>query len=288
MKIVDTHVHIWDLDRVDYPWLKGDKSILNNTWRIEQVEDERKEAGVSEGVMVQASGNLEDTELMLETATKTDWITGIVAWLPLTDPSRTEALLESRFLKEKYFKGVRHQIHDEKDPEWLLQPAVIKSLSLLAKHDIPFDVVAVLPMHIKTAMSVAEKVPGLRMIFDHLSQPPISSKERFGEWGVLMKEAATHKKFYGKISGLGTASGNFHGRTKEDIKPYIEFALTHFSPDRCMCGGDWPVSMLANNYQSTWQFYKNILSQLLSQGEQEKVLYLNAKSFYNLPAANTQ
>jgi L-fuconolactonase len=49
------------------------------------------------------------------------------------------------------------------------------------------------------------------MVFDHLNQPPISTNERFGKWGQLMSVAANHKNFYAKISGLGTASGNFSG-----------------------------------------------------------------------------
>ena len=103
---------------------------------------------------------MEDTDLMLETAYKTEWISGVVCWLPLMDTRATQQLLEERYLKEKYFKGVRHQIHDEKDPKWLLQPAVIESLKILAAHDIPYDVVAVLPAHIETAIEVARTGSG--------------------------------------------------------------------------------------------------------------------------------
>src|SRR5205085_11046719 len=130
MKIIDTHVHVWDLELAEYAWLKGDKSILNRTWRIEQIEDERVAAGITEGVLVQAAGNIEDTNAMLETACATSWITGVVCWLPLMDTESTRQLLETRFLKDDYFKGVRHQIHDEKGPKWLLQPSVIKSLEI--------------------------------------------------------------------------------------------------------------------------------------------------------------
>ena len=279
---VDTHIHVWDLDRAEYPWLEGDQSILNQTWLIDQLEEERKESGVVAGVLVQASSNTEDTDVMLETATKTEWINGVVCWLPLMDPSKTQRLLEERYLKEKYFKGVRHQIHDESNPQWLLQAQVIESLKILAGHDIPYDVVAVLPSHIETAIEVANQVPGLRMVFDHLSQPPISTKEKFGRWGELMKEASQYSNFHAKISGLGTASGNFKGRIAEDIKPYVEFSLEHFSIDRCFCGGDWPVSLLADSYAETWQTYENILSGLLAEKEQEKVFYSNAVKFYDL------
>ena len=282
MKIIDTHVHIWDLEKAAYPWLKGDSSILNRTWRIDEIENERKDAGVCAGVLVQASGNLEDTALMLETAGKTDWIHGVVAWLPLTDPIATKKLLEERFLKEKYFKGVRHQVHDEKDPGWLLQPGVLESLELLAAYKIPYDVVGILPVHIETVLKVAQQIPELRMVFDHLNWPPLSTKERFGSWGELMKIAALHKNLYAKISGLGTASGNFLGRTADDIKPYVEFVLGHFGTDRCFCGGDWPVSMLANNYVKTWQITKDIVKDLVNDEERDKIFFSNANSFYNL------
>ena len=282
MMIVDTHVHVWDLDRTEYPWLQKDNSILNKTWSIEHLDAERKEAGITTGVLVQASGNVEDTDLMLETAHKTEWIRGVVCWLPLMNTEETQCILEERYLKEKYFKGIRHQIHDENDPKWLLQPAVIESLKIVAAYNIPYDVVAVLSTHIETALNVAEQIPGLRMVFDHLSQPPVATNEKFGTWGELMREASQNKNFYAKISGLGTASGNFQNRKADDIKPYVEFALNHFSIDRCFCGGDWPVSLLADSYTSTWQTYKDILQDLLSEKDQGKVFYSNAQKFYNL------
>ena len=282
MRIIDTHVHIWDLEKAQYPWLQGDNSILNRTWRIEEIENDRKEAGITAGVLVQASGNIEDTELMLEAALKSDWICGIVGWLPLMDTKATQRLLEERFLKEKYFKGVRHQVHVEKDPKWLLQPAVIESLKLLASFDLPYDVVGILPSHIETVIEVAAKIPHLRMVFDHLNWPPISTKEKFGNWGKLMKIAVQHKNLYAKISGLGTASGDFQGRTAEDIKPYVGFVLELFGAERCFCGGDWPVSMLANNYIKTWQTTKDILNDLLNNEEKDKVVFSNANNFYKL------
>ncbi len=36
-KIIDTHVHVWDLAKADYPWLAGDTSLLNRTWSIESL-----------------------------------------------------------------------------------------------------------------------------------------------------------------------------------------------------------------------------------------------------------
>lgn len=280
--IADTHIHVWNFDKAHYLWLEGNTSILNRTYNIEEIETERQQAGITAGVLVQAANNLEDTGWMLEVAQHTGWIKGVVGWLPLTDTKQTQQLLEEKYLKNNYFKGVRHLIHDEADPQWLLQPSVIESLQLLAAHDLSYDVVGVLPAHIQTVLKVAEAVPGLRMVFDHLNAPPIRTKQQFGEWGELIRTAATNPNFHAKISGLGTVASDSDNWTKEDLAPYVSFILENFGTDRCLCGGDWPVSLLAGSYTKTWSAYKELINELLTKEEAEKVLYKNAARFYKL------
>lgn len=280
-RIADTHVHIWDFSKAEYAWLKNNTTILNRSYSIDELSVERKIAGVTTGILVQAANNFEDTDWMLQVAAHTGWIAGIVGWLPLMDPETTLKALHQRYGKEKYFKGVRHLIHDEPDPEWLLQPAVLESLTILAEHQIPFDVVGVKPEHIRTALAVAEKIPQLNMVFDHLNQPPLASGERFGEWGILMQEAAKHPQFYMKISGLGLTAGKGLHWLAADISPYIEFTLQHFGADRCFCGGDWPVSLLAGTYTYSWLQYKEALGSLLNEDDLDKVYYRNAARFYS-------
>jgi L-fuconolactonase len=280
--IIDTHVHVWDFSKATYEWLKGNRSILNRSYAIEELNEKRLEVQVSEAVLVQAANNFDDTDWMLQVAGSTDWISGVVGWLPLLQPDQTKKKLDEEYSKNKYFKGIRHLIHDEPDARWLLQNDVIESLQTVASYHLSYDIVGILPAHIQTALELAEKLPQLRMIFDHLNQPPISRKEKFGQWGDLMKIAASHKNFFVKISGLGTVSGNGEYWNEEDIKPYIEFIVEQFGADRCLCGGDWPVSLLAGSYTKTWTVYKNVLSSLLDQSEQEKVFYKNARLFYDL------
>jgi L-fuconolactonase len=280
--IADTHIHVWNFEKAYYRWLEGNTSILNRTYGIEEIEEERKACGITTGVLVQAANNLEDTNWMLEVARNTDWIKGVVGWLPLEDPSATEQLLENEYLKNPYFKGVRHLIHDEPDPRWLLQPAVIESLRLLAAKDIPYDIVGVLPAHIETVLEVSELVPDLRMIFDHLNAPPIRSGEQFGSWGELMTRAAAHPNFYAKISGLGTVAADDNSWTTDDLKPCLEFILQNFGVDRCLCGGDWPVSLLAGSYTQTWTAYRKLINELVTKKEAAKIFYSNAAQFYKL------
>ena len=280
--IIDTHIHIWNLEKVRYEWLDGDTSILNRTYMFEELLPEMDASPVASGILVQAANNLEDTDLMLNTVRRHQEITGIVGWLPLMKPDKVHTLLKERFLQTPYFKGVRHLIHNESDTKWLLQSEVIESLSILASNNIPFDVVGINDDHLRTAIAVGEKLPSLRMVLDHLNQPPVKSGERFGTWGALMKEIATNANVYAKISGLGTASGNPAGWTAADISPCIAYVLDVFGTDRCFCGGDWPVSTLAGSYTKHWEKYTQVIDALLNSEEAENLYYNNASRFYNL------
>ncbi len=285
--IIDTHIHIWDLQKVRYDWLEGDASILNRTYLLDELLPEMAQTPVREGILVQAANNLADTALMLDAACRYPEITGVVGWLPLQHPGEVQKLLETQFAAAPYFKGVRHLIHNESDPRWLLQHNVLESLEILASYHIPYDVVGVHDEHLRTAMLVSEKIPALKLVLDHLNQPPISTGDRFGNWGALMKDIATNHNAYAKISGLGTASGNAAGWREEDIMPYVSYVLETFSTDRCFLGGDWPVSTLAGSYTVHWQRYTAVVRSLLDDTESNKVYNGNAAAFYNLKPPGT-
>ena len=42
MEIIDTHLHIWDLDKFSLPWLDDEGEILNRTYLL---EDYKKSLG---------------------------------------------------------------------------------------------------------------------------------------------------------------------------------------------------------------------------------------------------
>lgn len=280
--IIDTHVHIWDLKKARYEWLDGDTSLLNRSYHLEELLPEAAETAVASGILVQAANHIRDTDQMLEIARQYPFITGVVGWLPLTDPVQTAGLLASRFLQEAYFKGVRHLIHNETDPAWLLRAPVLESLQVLAANNIPFDVVGVNETHLQTAIRVSEKIPGLRLVLDHLNQPPVKDGQRLGNWGVLMKEIAGNSNVFAKISGLGTASGNPDNWKAEDLQPCIAHTLQAFGPGRCMLGGDWPVSLLSGSYARHWEAYTRILDNLLGPDDAAKVYSGTATRFYNV------
>jgi len=277
---IDTHIHSWNIEKVDYEWLKGDTSVLNRTYLLDEFVPQREDLEISFGVIVQAANNFEDTYFMLEECEKRNWLLGSVGWLPFMEPEKWDENLQK--INSPYLKGFRHLIHDEPNPKWLLQKSVIESFARLSKTNLTFDVVAVLPEHINCVLKLSEKFPEIRWCIDHLGHPPTKKQERFGKWGEGMKALSTNPNVYVKISGLGMTVQDLKNWNYSEIQPYMEYCLEHFGIERAMLGGDWPVSNLCGGYAKSWNAYHDVLSNILSTKELDMVQSQNAIQFYKL------
>ena len=277
--IIDCHQHLWDLSKVEYAWLVPAYGPLYRTYLATELEPQMAEAGVSATILVQSANSYADTVYMLDQADVYPWMIGVVGWTDLLDPADTAKAIE-RFSKNRYFRGVRHLIHEEPDPHWLLQPVVWESLQLLADAGYTFDVVATKHEHLECLPAIGEHVPNLRMVIDHLAQPPFQAGEP-GQWGEDMRIAAENPNIYVKISGLGTASGDWEGWSADSIRTIVHWTIDLFGAERCMLGGDWPVSVLAGGYVKAFTVYKQLLAER-SPAEQEQISYKTAQAFYGV------
>ncbi|TDE16015.1 amidohydrolase family protein [Jiangella asiatica] len=279
MRVVDAHQHFWDLEAVAYPWLTPDQGPIYRTFGWADLEPELTAAGVDVTVLVQAANSVEDTEAMIAQADRHPEVAGVVGWADLTDAGAARAVLD-RFAPDPRFVGIRHLIHDEPDPDWLLQDAVLDNLGLLVEYDLSFDVVAVLPRHLEHVPTLAARHPGLRLVIDHLAKPPISTRE-WEPWARLLRRAAEHPNVHAKVSGLNTAA-DWSTWSAADLAPYVEHAVDVFGAGRLMYGGDWPVSVLAGGYQPVWRATLELLEPL-SDDDRRRVLGGTAADFYRLP-----
>ena len=274
---VDAHQHFWNLKRVEYPWLTPAHGPIYRTFEAPELEPLLKEAGVDKTVIVQAANSAEDTDYMLETADAYDWVAGVVGWVPLDDPDEAGGQLE-KYVKHWAFRGVRHLIHDEPDPDWVVRPIVIEGLKVLASFGMTFDVVAVFPNHLKHVPYLAEQVPGLRMVIDHLAKPPIRDGG-WEPWASQLAAAASYPQVYAKVSGLNTAASD--AWNAEELQRYIDFAVEKFGAGRLMFGSDWPVALLNGDYASVWRETNRALAGY-SEAERAAILGETAVRFYGL------
>src|SRR3990172_6830939 len=277
-KRIDTHQHFWNLAKVEYLWLGPQHGVIYNTFAPRQLEPHLKAAGIDKTVLVQSANSFEDTVSMLTQAEDYDWIGAVVGWVPLLEPDKARQVLE-RYSQHPKFRGIRHLIHDEPDPDWVIQPTAIEGLKVLAEFKMSFDVMAVYPNHLKHVPTLAENIPNLTLIIDHLAKPPIKDKQ-MGAWADQMAAAAQYPNVCAKVSGLNTAA-DWANWSAADLKPHIDFAIEKFGADRLMFDSDWPVCRLAGDYAKVWAETNAALAGR-SPAEIEAILGGTAERIYKL------
>lgn len=257
-RVIDAHQHFWDLDKVDYPWLTAELGPVYRTFDVADVEPDIATSPVDDVILVQAAGSYADTDAMIAIADRWERVVGIVGWLPLDHPAEAARALE-RYRGDSRIVGIRHQIHDEPDPDWILQDAVCEGLRLVEQAGLAYDVVSVLPRHLEHVPRLAAAFPDLQIVIDHLAKPAVA-EQQWEPWASLLTAAAQAPNVTAKISGLDTAAGP--GYAAADVEPYVQHALAQFGADRLMFGSDWPISTLAGGYTRWWDVIAEVLAPL--------------------------
>jgi L-fuconolactonase len=259
--IIDAHVHVWDPSRASYPWLGPGMGHLDRTIVLDEILPTLRERGINGVVLVQASDDARDTDVMRETAARHREVVGIVAWSPLDDP-RQLALDLDAFSADPLVVGVRNLIH-EHPPEWLDRLEVEQGFALLAEHRMPLDFVTASPAALSALPGIGMRHPELTIVIDHLGKPPIGGgRDEYPAWRQLLAECARNPLTVAKVSGLYAARGPMDGWTTAQVRPFVDAALELFGQDRLVYGGDWPISELAGGYARTWEATVDILAEL--------------------------
>ena len=280
MRVVDTHLHFWIQSAIDYPWLTETDRLIFRDFEPAEVIPQLASAAIDSVVLVQSANSYKDTEAMFSQADEFDWVEGVVGWVPLTDRAETSRKLEEWGAHPK-FCGIRALNHVEADASWMVLETVLDSLVELEQRDVPFDVVAVFPNHLEHVPTIAKSREGLRIVVDHLANPPIASGD-LSVWRDQMQKAAEHPNVYAKVSGLNTSVGK-EDWTSADFVPAIAYAIGAFGVDRLMFGSNWPVSILNGTYQRVWDETLLALDRLgLNVTERAAILGGTAARFYGL------
>ena len=273
---LDAHVHLWELAEGQYSWLTPEHGVLYDTFTAEQAQDVLSSSGVSQGILVQADDTVADTQMLLATAARHDWIVGVVGWLPLEDPVASAALLD-QWRDRPELCGIRSMIHDDPRADVLELKSVRETLALVARDGLPLDVPDAFPRHLGQVAALAKELPELTIVIDHLGKPPRGGTVAdMARWEEELRAVAKLPNTVAKLSGLHVPGVDFSAKGLHQV---WEIALEAFGPQRLMFGGDWPVSLLGGDYQTT----VNVLARLigaLSPSEQEAIWSGTAQQYY--------
>ncbi len=276
LETIDSHHHFWDLSLLDYPWMPPGPSIVRKDYLPDDLRPEIEAVGIGRTVIVQAHQSLDEARFLLDIAKRTDFVAGVVAWVDVQSPTvgdDLDALMDGGALV-----GIRHQVEDDPDDDWLVAEDTVRGLKEIANRGLAYDML-VRPRHMKHVPTVAERAPELRMVIDHIAKPLIADGI-MEPWAADMTAIASIPGVYCKVSGMVTEADHTGWRV-EDLRPYVAHVREQFGMDRLMFGSDWPVCLLASSYGRVFDAALEALGAMTDK-ERDAFLGGNAKRFYRL------
>ena len=279
---VDAHHHLWDPGRRAYPWMDESVAAIRRPFGVADLDAAAGPEGFEATIAVQAVSSLEETEELLDVAATSGRVAGVVGWVDLADPevAATLAALRDRPCG-RALVGVRHQVHDEPDPDWLLRDRVLDGLATVAAAGLVYDLL-VRERELPAARVVAERLPELTLVVDHLAKPRIR-EGAMEPWAGDLAALARHPNVACKVSGLVTEA-DWTAWTPAQLVPYVAHAAEVFGPERLLFGSDWPVCLLAAGYAEVVAATEEALDRAgLAPAERDAVFGANAGRLYGLP-----
>jgi L-fuconolactonase len=278
--LVDTHLHLWDVARLRYPWLASAPK-LNKSHLIDDYRRACAPVAVAKMVFVQCdcdrSQFQQEVEWVTQVARQDPRLRGIVAWSPLENGDAAEAEV-ARLAANPLVKGIRRLIQSEPDPAFCLRPSFVRGVQMLHGHGLSFDL-CIYHHQLANTIKLVRQCPDMRFVLDHMGKPAIKAG-LLEPWRAELRELAAMENVWCKLSGVATEADHANW-TSADLRPYIDHAVECFGFDRLMFGGDWPVSTLATNY-ARWVATLDDALRGCTQDELQKVYVRNAETFYRV------
>lgn len=276
--IVDAHHHFWNPAWLPQAWMTEEHASINRTFEPPDLLPLITACGVEKTVLVQSASDDRDTDYMFELVADVAWVGAVTAWCRLDDVDAARARLDALAAQPK-LRGIRHLIHEEADPHWLLRAEVQPALALLEERGLLLELPAVFPNHLGDVPELAHRFPELTFVVDHLGKPPIGTPA-MSTWQEQIERAAEHDNVIAKVSGLNTVVSSPDWEAA-DLEPAVRAALDAFGSERLMFGSDWPVALLNGSYDRV--VGQTIESIRAAAGEDaDAILGANAVRFYRL------
>jgi L-fuconolactonase len=272
---IDSHQHFWHYSPDQYPWIQPDWSIRRDFLPAD-LAPELKRCQIDGCVAVQARQTFEETRWLLELAEASPMIFGVVGWVDLCSPKVEEQLTE--VAGHPKLVGVRHVVQDEPNVRFMLRDDFMRGIAKLRSFGLTYDIL-IFPQQLGAAIELVAAFPDQPFVLDHIAKPRIR-EGIISPWREHVRELASASNVMCKVSGMVTEA-DWQKWKPDDFRPYLDVVFQAFGPDRLMFGSDWPVALLAADYNRAF----NLVGDYLGPRGKEaaaKVLGLNAADFYKL------
>lgn len=258
LEIVDSHLHIWDLDVLHLPWLNSCKGVIQQSFSMDDLVKEYAKAGVDfkGGIYI---------EVDCDDAIKEDEFI-----FKLNSPKILAKIMRARHLCGHVrlpagIVGVREPLHIDSSPRGrCLERSFIEGLEVLADKGLIFESCTRVDELIDIYQAAAQ-VPDLKLVINHCG----NVTELTPEYKEAMTKLASLPNVYCKLSGYATEDPVF-------VKNLLDFISGTFDHSRLIYASNFPVVELYSNFtdhlNSVREYFQDDLD----------IFSKNAKKLYKL------
>ena len=245
--IIDCHIHLFDQTRPQGAPYSGGSAGSTETSMPPRYRRLATPLGIVGAIEVEASPWVEDNLWVLEVEETDPIMVGAIGNLQPDKPEFKEYL--DRYHRNKLFLGIRYgNLWGYNLAGQVSNPAFLDGLKLMQQADLALDTANPRPDLLGAVLHVTDKVPGLRIILDHLPSMlgRLEANERAAVEGTL-RELAKRRQVYVKLSEVLRLVDGKASTDPALYKPALDYLFEIFGENQVIFGSDWPNQLAADN-----------------------------------------
>ncbi|RXJ73555.1 amidohydrolase [Veronia nyctiphanis] len=278
-KVIDPHIHLFDLDKGDYLWLRpeqpphwSDKHQIYRNFSEVDLSLGEKQAFAG---FVHIEAGFDNRSPWKEVKWLESTVTLPFRSVACVDLTQNENDFEVAVEKLKTFSsvvGVRH-ILDEQAAILLTDQRVQNNLSTLAHNDLLFEAqfFGKETQAADALASLLERFKDLKVVINHAAFPtPID----MGIWRSNLSVLSECSNVFVKASGWEMTDRKYSLKHMQEV---IGHLITLFGENRVMLASNFPLCLFSKKYQTLWECYTKLP---FSEACLQKLTHDNAHKIY--------
>jgi L-fuconolactonase len=273
---IDAHHHLWRYTAEEYGWIDSTMTCLQRNYTPADLAEAMASAGIAGTIAVQARQSLDETHSLLSLAAAHPFIEAVVGWAPIAErdfPSCLEALAAHPKLR-----GLRHVVQGEPDDNFILGRDFNRGIRDLLPTGLIYEIL-IYERHLPQTIRFVDAHPNQIFVLDHIAKPKIR-EQILSPWRERIHDLARRDNVLCKVSGMVTEA-DWKSWTEADLRPYLDTVFAAFGADRLMMGSDWPVCLVAAEYDE-WFSLLDRYTAAMSEHEREQFCGGTATRVYRL------
>jgi L-fuconolactonase len=279
--VIDTHIHLFDPGRLGgIPWPEKTDTALYKAALPERYSRIARPFGVVGAIVIEASPLASDNDWVLRVAANHPIIVGMVGDLVPATAAYQKDL--ERLRTNPLFLGIRYGnlwgrdlAVDSQKPEFL------PGLKMLAEQGLVLDSANPDVNLIRAISRVADHIPELRIVIDHLPSAPVPEQQATrDEYWSLLQRLAKNRNVFVKLSEVALARSEQKAPVTASFNhDRLEELWNIFGEDHVLYASDWPNSDHHATYEETFSIVRNYVAAKGPVAE-EKFFWKNSVTAY--------